>query len=116
MEADPQAIVVGVVGPCCAGKSTLVQVLLARGYQFLRQLHADRRADFYLTTIADENRAAIRLLTSGRAELPVYNPWGRYITLAIRPRPDASAMGSNHDGLHFRTATIADRDILLVER
>jgi deoxyadenosine/deoxycytidine kinase len=26
-------LVVGVVGPCCAGKSTLVEALLARGYQ-----------------------------------------------------------------------------------
>ncbi|MCC6190250.1 MAG: hypothetical protein IT318_14560 [Anaerolineales bacterium] len=33
MEADPQALVIGVVGPCCAGKSTLVQALLTRGYQ-----------------------------------------------------------------------------------
>jgi hypothetical protein len=87
--------------------------LLARGYQFLRDLHADREADFYLTTIADENTAAIRLLTSGRAGLPVYHPWGRYSTLAIRPRAAAPGMRSLPGGPHFRTATIADRDMLV---
>jgi ABC-type glutathione transport system ATPase component len=30
--SDPLSLIVGVVGPCCAGKSTLVKALLERGY------------------------------------------------------------------------------------
>lgn len=57
--------------------------LLARGYRFLQQLHADGRVPYYLTTIAAGNDAAMRTLTSGRAGLPRYAPAGDYHTLAI---------------------------------
>jgi hypothetical protein len=57
--------------------------LLARGYQFLRELHADGRVSYYLTTIAEDNTAALNLLGSGRAGLPVYRPWGKYYTLVL---------------------------------
>ncbi|HAA61661.1 MAG TPA: hypothetical protein DCE39_12100 [Planctomycetaceae bacterium] len=55
--------------------------LVARGYAFLKELHQDQRADFYLTTIAADNASAERVLTSGRAGLPVYRPIGRFHTL-----------------------------------
>jgi len=60
--------------------------LLSRGYEFLRQLHSDGRAPFYLTTIAEDNHLAIRLLTSGRAPLPCYHDAGRYHTLVMTRR------------------------------
>jgi hypothetical protein len=57
--------------------------LVARGYRYFRELHRDRRASLYLTTIAAGNETAIRLLTSGRAGLPAYHYAGNYHTLAI---------------------------------
>ncbi len=57
--------------------------VLARGYAFLRELHADGRAGLYLTTIAEGNDRAIRLLTSRRAGLPSYHDAGKYYTLVV---------------------------------
>jgi hypothetical protein len=57
--------------------------IIPRGYRYFRELHGDQRTSAYLTTIADTNAAAIRLLTSGRAGLPQYHDCGRYITAAI---------------------------------
>jgi hypothetical protein len=57
--------------------------LIARGYGFFRRLHEDGRAPFYLTTIAEGNNTAIKLLTSGRARLPAYHFAGRYHTIAL---------------------------------
>ncbi|MFH1920486.1 MAG: hypothetical protein ABIP48_11450 [Planctomycetota bacterium] len=65
--------------------------LLARGYAFLRECHAEGPARMYLTTITDENHRAIQLLTSRRAGLPSYHYAGKYHTLVVplgkrRPR------------------------------
>lgn len=60
--------------------------LLARGYAFLRSLHADGRASLYTTMIAADNAVALRVLTSGRCGLPAYEPGGRSLTLAIPAR------------------------------
>ena len=57
--------------------------ILARGYAFLRELHADGAAPAYLTTIVAGNRPVEDLLTSGRAGLPAYLPFGRFVTCAI---------------------------------
>jgi hypothetical protein len=57
--------------------------VLPRGYAFLRRLHQDGRTPLYLTTIAEGNRLALALLTSGRAGLPAYHFAGRYHTLAF---------------------------------
>lgn len=56
---------------------------LARGYGFLRGLHADGKAAFYVTTILDDNIAAASLLKSGRAGLPTYEPAGSFRTFLI---------------------------------
>lgn len=56
---------------------------LARGYRCLRQLHGDGMAPAYLTTIVEENRSAIELLTSSRVGLPAYRPLGRFLTRAV---------------------------------
>ena len=60
--------------------------LVARGYGFLKELHQDHRADFYLTTIAADNASAERVLTGGRAGLPDYRRIGRFCTLLCPPR------------------------------
>lgn len=57
--------------------------LLALGYRFFRELHRDGQTPLYLTTIAEGNEAALKLLTSGRAGLPAYHAAGRYHTVAI---------------------------------
>lgn len=67
--------------------------LLARGYRFLRELHADGRTPYYVSTIFDDNDYAKEVLTSGRAGLPVYCSWGCLNTYLLplygrhRPRP-----------------------------
>ena len=59
--------------------------LLARGYRAFHQLHRDKKALLYVTTIPEDDREVRELLTSGRAGLPQYDDWGRYYTLAISP-------------------------------
>jgi hypothetical protein len=81
--------------------------LIARGYAFLRKLHADGQAPIYLTTIAEGNEPALRVLTSGRAGLPAYHPAGRYHTLAI-PRSRRRC-----DRADVRTATVEDVPAIL---
>jgi hypothetical protein len=50
--------------------------LLARGYRFLKELHADGRTQLYTTAIFAENSRALATLTAGRAGLPSYHPLG----------------------------------------
>lgn len=59
--------------------------LLGRGYRIFHQLHRDRKALLYVTTIPEEDREVRELLTSGRVGLPQYDDLGRYDTLAISP-------------------------------
>ena len=56
---------------------------LARGYQYLKELHADGAVPYYFTTILDDNTDAQVLLTSGRAGLPVYKAAAHLITYLI---------------------------------
>ena len=57
--------------------------LLARGYHEMRRLHADRAADYYLTTIVDGNEPALASLPHGRASLPSYFALGEYYTFVL---------------------------------
>jgi ribosomal protein S18 acetylase RimI-like enzyme len=81
--------------------------LVARGYAFFKQLHADGRTPLYLTTIAADNHRALELLTSGRAGLPRYHPLGEFHTLAFSLRRRATTLKSPH-GVEIRTATESD--------
>src|SRR5262249_46474659 len=71
--------------------------LVARGYAFFRRLHADGKARLYLTTIAEDNRLARTILTSGRTGLPQYHAAGRYLTAALplarRPPSNGAVTG-----------------------
>jgi hypothetical protein len=87
--------------------------LLARGYRFLRELHEDRVVAFYLTTIAADNDAALNVLASGRAGLPVYHPCGSYYTLPLSTSQMATFGASNGAAVAVRQATVADRDAIL---
>ena len=57
--------------------------LLGRGYRFLHRLHQDGRTPAYLTSIIESNKPVQKLLTSGRAGLPVYQDLGRVFTYAV---------------------------------
>jgi len=59
--------------------------LLARGYQYLKNLHQDNRAPFYITTIIEDNSYSLNMLTKRRAGLPSYLEWGSYYTALIKP-------------------------------
>lgn len=50
--------------------------LVARGYRFLRELHADRRAPLYGTVIFHDNQTALQTIAAGRASLPAYHDLG----------------------------------------
>ena len=76
--------------------------LVARGYRFFRDLHSDRRAALYLTTIAQGNRKAVETLTSARADLPAYHFAGLYHTFAVPLRP--GRRGPVHHDLTIRPA------------
>lgn len=58
---------------------------LARGFRFLRELHADGRVPGYLTTVLEDNAHALALLQSGRAGLPRYQDLGRFTTHVLFP-------------------------------
>lgn len=87
--------------------------LLARGYRFLRELHGDRAAAFYLTTITADNDAALNVLASGRAGLPVYHPCGNYHTLPLSTSRIPTIGTPNGNPVEVRQATMADRDAIL---
>ncbi|MAI73144.1 MAG: hypothetical protein CMM01_19860 [Rhodopirellula sp.] len=57
--------------------------LLQRGYRMFAKMHHQDPLCLYLTTIADGNERAWRLLTSGRAGLPEYHYAGDYLSFAI---------------------------------
>lgn len=58
-------------------------IALARGYRYLRELHADGAVPYYFTTILDDNTEAKNLLTSARGGLPVYKPLAQLTTYLI---------------------------------
>lgn len=58
--------------------------LLARGYRWLRRVHAADPVRFYTTVIYEGNEPAQRTLVGGRAGLPHYVDWGRLLTPALR--------------------------------
>jgi hypothetical protein len=88
-------------------------LLLHRGYRFLKDLHADGATQLYLTTIADDNEAAIKVLTSERAGLPRYQPWGRYHTLAVSENSRRKMKLPSASDVHCRPADRSDRDDIL---
>lgn len=86
--------------------------LLARGYALLRKLHEDGRTPLYLTTIAEDNRAALVVLTGGRAGLPMYHFAGRYYTAAIRLAARRASPASR-EGLQIRPGRPDDMPAVL---
>jgi hypothetical protein len=86
--------------------------LLARGFAYLRKLHADGRTPLYLTTIAEDNRPALDSLVGGRAGLPMYHFAGRYFTVAIRIH-GGKRFGESSPGLEVRAGRKEDLPAVL---
>jgi hypothetical protein len=85
--------------------------LLAHAYKFLRELHHDRVSAYYLTTIATDN-VVQSVLTSSRAGLPIYHPFGTYHTLIISTSRYARNGASHRQPYEIRPARDSDRDSL----
>lgn len=81
-------------------------MLLARGYRYLRE-HVFAEGEWAQAVILDDNRAAIALLTSGRAGLPRYVPAGDYHCHMIATRGGAEKAVCE-GGLSVRAATMRD--------
>ncbi len=80
---DGSECALGYLSSLRLGEEARNTTLLARGYRYLRELHADGRVPYYVTTILDGNEDARRVLTSGRAGLPAYAPYGRLHTYLL---------------------------------
>ena len=59
------------------------QTILARGYQFLHDLHRDSKTKLYLTSIISDNHYVKQILTSKRIGLPFYRDYGQYNSYLI---------------------------------
>jgi len=57
--------------------------LIAKGYKLFYQLHCKDKVDFYLSTIINDNTAAINILTKPGSILPNYYDFGQYRSSAI---------------------------------
>ena len=80
---DGQAAQVGYLSMLRGLPESRGNIALARGYRYLRELHADGAVPYYFTTILDDNTEAKALLTSARAGLPIYKPVARLLTYLI---------------------------------
>lgn len=83
------------IAPSLRGGTTL-----QRGYRYLRELHADGKAEIYSTVIVEDNRRALATLAAGRAGLPRYTDLGLVCTpmlhlrCALPPLPGDVRRGS----------------------
>lgn len=74
--------------------------ILRRGYEFFRELQADRPADFYFTSIAADNATARKFLERGLPGMPAYEFIGEFVTVllpienraSIHTEPEADAL------------------------
>lgn len=57
--------------------------ILRRGYEFFRELQADRPADFYFTSIAADNFPARKFLERGLPGMPAYEFIGEFVTVLL---------------------------------
>ncbi len=83
-------------------------MLVARGYQLMKQFHQERPVSLYITTIIEDNDLAKSVLTSGKAGLPAYRDLGLYHTLSIRP--PRSLRPHVPDGINIRRGRVEDAD------
>jgi len=86
-------------------------MVLARGYRELQRAHVLGKARLYITSIVEDNEEAYELLTSQRAGLPVYDDYGKYYTMALKPAHKPRRQSSA--GMMVRRATPGDIPAIL---
>lgn len=64
--------------------------ILRRGYEFFRDLQAERPADFYFTSIAADNVPARKFLERGLPGMPAYEFAGEFVTVLLPMKSRAS--------------------------
>jgi hypothetical protein len=84
-------------------------ILLAKGFKYLHELHQDAQCPFYLTTIMTDNENAKEVLLNARGLLPVYQPWGKLHTYLI----NSSYIKSSASNPQIEFARPADREEIL---
>ena len=70
--------------------------ILAKAFRHLREMDRDGRVPFHLTSIMEDNRTAMAVLSSGKAGLPAYHDRGRFAAMAVGMK---------------RTPVVADRSL-----
>jgi hypothetical protein len=81
--------------------------LLARGYRVLHEWDEADPVAMNLTMVVDDNRRARDVLTGGRGNLPMYHPYGSFVTHAIATHQHSPAI-CPPDGVSIRRAGPAD--------
>jgi hypothetical protein len=81
-------------------------LLLVRLYRMAKERVERHRVPLFLTTIVEDNTRAIEILTSGKCGLPVYEDFGRLVTMVVSLR-QRNPFGRS-PGLSARRATAAD--------
>ena len=107
MFVNGKPVPVGYLSGLRIDESTRNGRVLYAGYQFLREIHGDGRAPFYLTTILEGNVVAKNLFVKPRSRLPYYHDCGRFECMALSFRR-RSADAPSRSGICIRPATAAD--------
>ncbi|MFH0753141.1 MAG: hypothetical protein V2A70_01080 [Candidatus Omnitrophota bacterium] len=100
-----EAVDIGYLGSLRLHESRRGNIFLARGYQFLQQLHADGKVKAYISTVMEDNHQALAILTSRRAGLPTYQDLGCFLTCVL-----GTHSSQMHKGNGFRVEPAAEHD------
>lgn len=96
MFVNGRAIEMGYLGQLRVDERFRGRWLVARGFQFLRQLHEAQPVPAYLISIIEENREALGVLIERRrAGFPVCRELGKLYTLALTVRRGSPERSSN---------------------
>ena len=82
---------------------------LPKGYEYCYQVHREKKLPFFLMTILEGNRDAIKLFEKRRAFMPGHYPLGTYRVFAFKTGLKCKPM----PGFHFRRCSEADMPAVL---
>lgn len=104
---------IGYLGGLRIGHGSRSSTILARGYGFFKEINDTvMKVPFYLSSVAEDNHAAIKILTSGRAGLPSYHELGRYMTFAIPAAKINISRGAGRNLKIVKGSSMPFREIL----
>jgi hypothetical protein len=83
LHVNNKVLDVGYLSSLRLKKESRNNLWLSKGYGFLKKLDSKSNIPFYLSTIISDNKKAISILESRRANLPNYQKLGKYITYLI---------------------------------